>query len=98
MFHEFSNPVPVVTPLGDGYSLYVRDGGTWENDIWCVVLEDGGQVKHFRTDQIKIHSNATFDIQKDLRTTMDRINMKYSDVLRRLAESEIMDGIEDIVP
>ena len=64
MFLEFTNPIPVVTELGDGYAIYVRDGGSLENDIWAIVLCDGGFVKHFRSDQIKIHCNGTFDIIK----------------------------------
>ena len=62
MFHEFRNPMPVITPLGGGYAIYVRDGGTFENDIWCVVMEDSN-IRHFRIDQIKIWNNATFDIK-----------------------------------
>ena len=65
MLHEFRDPIPVTTPLGGGYLFYVRDGGTWENDIFCVVLEDGGKIMYFRSDQIRIHSNSTFDIKKD---------------------------------
>ena len=64
MIHEFRNPLPVVTPVGAGYAIYVRDGGTWENDVWAVALEEGGQVLHFRSDQIRVHANATFDISK----------------------------------
>jgi hypothetical protein len=62
MIHEFSNPIPVVTPMGDGYAIYVRDGGTWENDIWCVVLSNGGRILHFRADQLRMWQNATFNI------------------------------------
>ena len=65
MFHEFKNPMPVVTPLGDGYAIYVRDGGTFENDIWCVVLKDS-TIRHFKTDQIKIWKNGTFDVKEKL--------------------------------
>jgi len=61
---EFSSPMPVSTPLGDGYTIYVTNGGTFENDIFTVVLEDGGNIKHFRSDQIKIYQNLTFDIKK----------------------------------
>ena len=64
MIHEFKNPIPVVTKMGDGYAIYVRDSGTFENDIWAVVMENGGNVMHFRSDQIKIHANSTFDIRK----------------------------------
>ena len=66
MIHEFNNPIPVVTPLGDGYAIYVTNGGTFENDVFTVVLEDGGNIKHFRSDQIKIYQNLTFDIKKKL--------------------------------
>lgn len=61
---EFRNPIPVITPLGSAYAIYVTNGGTFENDIWTVALEEGGHVRHFRSDQIMIHSNATFDILK----------------------------------
>jgi hypothetical protein len=43
----------------------VRDGGTFENDVWAVALEAGGYVRHFRSDQIQVHSNATFDIKAE---------------------------------
>lgn len=61
---EFRKPIPVVTPKGDGYAIYVTDGGTYENDIWTVVLQAGGNILHFRVNQIKIYKNATFDISK----------------------------------
>ena len=64
MYLEFKNPMPVVTPKGEGYAIYVRDGGTFENDIWAVTLEKGGDVLHFRSDQIKMYLNGTFDIIK----------------------------------
>ena len=65
MFLEFTTPVPVVTPVGEGYAVYVRDGGTYENDIWTVCLCEGGRILHFRTDQIRMHKNATFEIEVD---------------------------------
>lgn len=64
---EFSKPIPVmvINTKENGYAIYVNDGGTYENDIWCVVLENGGYIRHYRSDQIVIHANATFDIKKD---------------------------------
>jgi hypothetical protein len=62
---EFRNPIPVLTPKGNGYAIYVTNGGTFENDIWTVALEEGGCVLHFRSDQIKMYKNATFDISSD---------------------------------
>lgn len=61
---EFKNPIPVVVEGNkEGYAIYVTNGGTFENDIWCVVLCDGGIVRHYRSDQIRIHFNATFDVK-----------------------------------
>lgn len=65
MMLEFKNPIPVVVEgTKDGYAIYVTNSGTFENDVWCVVLCDGGIVRHYTTDQIKIYANATFGITK----------------------------------
>lgn len=65
MMLEFTTPIPVVVEGSkEGYAIYVTNGGTFENDIWCVVLCEGGVVRHYRTDQIKIHNNATLDLTK----------------------------------
>jgi hypothetical protein len=62
---EFKNPIPVIVQGNlEGYAIYVSNGGTFENDIWCVVLCDDGNIRHYRSDQIKIHNNLTFDIKK----------------------------------
>ena len=62
---EFKHPLPVVTPKGEGYAIYVSNAGTFENDIWTVALEDGGTILHFRSDQIKMYKNATFNIKQN---------------------------------
>lgn len=64
MIHEFKNPIPVIVETDKhGYAIYVNDSGAFENDIWCVVLCDGGIVRHYMSDQIKIHKNATLGIK-----------------------------------
>lgn len=65
MMLEFKKPIPVIVE-GDkeGYALYVTDSGMLENDIWCVVLCEGGIVRHYLSDQIRIHKNSTFNIKK----------------------------------
>jgi hypothetical protein len=62
MILEFKKMIPVVTPLGDGYALYVTSGGGYENDEWCVALCKGGQVRHFTSADIRIYFNATYGI------------------------------------
>lgn len=62
---QFTTPIPVVLahdPTQAGYAIYVTNGGTWENDVWCVVLCDGGHIRHYRSDQLKVYNNATFEV------------------------------------
>lgn len=63
---EFRSPIPVVVmPSNEnGYAIYVTNGGSFENDIWCVVLCDGGIIRHYRSDQIRMYVNATLSIKK----------------------------------
>ena len=61
---EFKKPIPVVVEDNkEGYAIYVANSGMFENDIWCVILCEGGIVRHYRSDQIKIHYNGTFKIK-----------------------------------
>jgi hypothetical protein len=63
---EFKQPIPVIVENDkEGYAIYVTNGGNFENDVWCIVLCDGGIVRHYRSDQIKIYNNLTFNIKKD---------------------------------
>lgn len=66
MMLEFSKPIPVVVEGNkDGYALYVTNSGMFENDVWCVALCNGGHVRHYTSDQIRVYVNATFDIKKE---------------------------------
>jgi hypothetical protein len=65
MIHQFNIPIPVVTNDNhDGYAIYVETSGMFENDIWCVVLCDGGIIRHYNISQLRVHQNATFEIKK----------------------------------
>lgn len=62
---EFCNPIPVVVENNkNGYAIYVTNGGSFENDIWCVVLCDGGDIRHYFSHQVKMYVNATLNIKK----------------------------------
>lgn len=64
---EFRRPIPVKTDMGDGMAIYVSDSGTFANDVWAVVLGDG-RVRHFRSDQIRMEKNSTFNIDPNVST------------------------------
>lgn len=56
--------IPVVVENGkDGYVLYIESGGQFENDVWTVVHCQGGIVRHYTTDQVRVFKNATFQIK-----------------------------------
>lgn len=59
-----TNPIPVVTPKGDGYVLYIKPNGMLENDEFCVVLEQKGEILYFLANQLKVYNNATYGIKK----------------------------------
>jgi hypothetical protein len=62
---EFNKPIPVITEDGrEGYAIYLESSGMFENDVWCVVLCEGGIIRHYNTSQLKVHYNATFEIKK----------------------------------
>jgi hypothetical protein len=58
------SPIPVTTPLGDGYILYITQGGMLENDEITVVLSNGGEIKHFSSDQVRVWKNSTYGIHE----------------------------------
>jgi len=67
-FTPYPIPVIVVEDGKEGYLLYVEPGGQHENDLWTIVLCDGGGIITCNITQIKIYQNATFGIKKDTTT------------------------------
>jgi len=55
--------IPVKTEHGEGFILYVSEGGAFENDCFCVVLKETGKLKHYKTLQITIEQNLTYGIK-----------------------------------
>lgn len=62
MIAFFPFPYPVSTELGEGYAIYVSSSPMWENDVWCVQLDDG-RILHFSTNQVRGVANATFGVK-----------------------------------
>jgi hypothetical protein len=68
---EFAKPIPVLTPIGPGMALYAVNSGTFANDVWTVVLNTG-KVRHFRTDQVRVEKNDTFNINPYVSTDSEQ--------------------------
>jgi hypothetical protein len=64
VIHEFNNPIPILTPLGDALAIYVKSNGHFEDDEWCCAMCEDGQVRHFLSHQVKVWHNATYSIKK----------------------------------
>jgi len=70
MMLEFRNPIPVLLKetKQEAYAIYVISGGTFENDVWTVVVCDTSAIIHCTTDQIVIYKNKTFEIGQNLKS------------------------------
>ncbi len=69
MIYEFRNPMPVETPLGYGMLLYVRDGGTFSNDVYAIVMDSDGGIRHMLSDQFTFVRNDTFGIRAEIKSS-----------------------------
>lgn len=55
--HEILNPFDVVTPLGDGVAIFMVAGSIHSNPQFIVRLYEGGDVRTFDQNDIKIYGN-----------------------------------------
>ncbi len=64
--HEFRKPIKVIVKetMEEAYALYTESGDMYSNDIWTIVLCNGGQILHCTTQQILVEVNKTFGIIK----------------------------------
>ena len=52
------NPtIRVNTPLGNGETLFLIDYHLNTNTIWVVRMDNGGKVKHFDSNDIRVWGN-----------------------------------------
>lgn len=56
MIHEFGELIPVTTPLGSGYAMFVEPG---EYDTYWTVVLDNQAVVTFTQEQIRISRSYT---------------------------------------
>ena len=47
--------------------VFVRDGGTFSNDVFAIVLDHDGVLRHFTSDQFQFVRNDTFGIRGEER-------------------------------
>ena len=59
---QLKPPIPVETPLGEGWAQVVIDYSPDFNTVWIVFLIDSGMVKHFDSNDLRVCGNETFGI------------------------------------
>lgn len=77
-------PFPVLTPLGEGLVLYVRDNGPMANDSWLVALDDG-RFLHFLNSDCTSVGNATFGIQGPAKPELEKPQSAVAAAAQKLA-------------
>jgi hypothetical protein len=64
MMLQLNPPIPVQTPLGDGWALLIIDYGPDFNSCWAVSLHKSGEIKHFDSNDLRAEGNHTFGIPR----------------------------------
>jgi len=59
---QLNPPIPVETPLGEGWAHIVIDYSPDFNTVWVVFLTESGMVKHFDSNDLRVCGNETFGI------------------------------------
>lgn len=57
-FHEFVNPIPVVTPVGRGMALFIETDP--HDHYWTVALTESRAFVTFRQKQLRINRTYTY--------------------------------------
>lgn len=63
----------MVTPLGEGFCLFLIDYGPGLNSVWVVHLFDSGNVVHVDSAEIKVGGNEMYNIPHPKRSTSRNI-------------------------
>lgn len=63
----------MVTPLGEGFCLFLIDYGPSLNSVWVVHLFDSGSVVHVDSAEIKVGGNEMYDIKHPKKPTSRNI-------------------------
>lgn len=50
---QFQNPIPVLANERKGFAIYVKNGNSIHEDIWCISFQDGS-IGYFNSNQIKV--------------------------------------------
>lgn len=61
MIVQLNPTIPVVTPKGKGYALFVQDMGQEHHLYWTVALDANGQIWTFKNPLVRVQDCITMD-------------------------------------
>jgi hypothetical protein len=65
MMLQLDPTIPMMTPRGSGYALFVVDYSQEHHLMWVVALDDGGEIWMFENPQVRVQSNFTLGRRPD---------------------------------
>ena len=65
MMLQLDPTIPMMTPKGSGYALFVVDYSQEHHLMWVVALDDGGEIWMFENPDVRVQSNFTLGRRPD---------------------------------
>lgn len=65
MMLQLDPTIPMMTPKGPGYALFVVDYSQEHHLMWVVALDDGGEIWMFENPEVRVQSNFTLGRRQD---------------------------------
>jgi hypothetical protein len=65
MMLQLDPTIPMMTPRGSGYALFVVDYSQEHHLMWVVALDDGGEIWMFENPEVRVQSNFTLGRRPD---------------------------------
>jgi hypothetical protein len=65
MMLQLDPTIPMMTPRGSGYALFVVDYSQEHHLMWVVALDDGGEIWMFENPDVRVQSNFTLGRRPD---------------------------------
>ena len=65
MMLQLDPTIPMMTPKGPGYALFVVDYSQEHHLMWVVALDDGGEIWMFENPEVRVQSNFTLGRRPD---------------------------------
>jgi hypothetical protein len=65
MMLQLDPTIPMMTPRGSGYALFVVDYSQEHHLMWVVALDEGGEIWMFENPDIRVQSNFTLGRRAD---------------------------------